>query len=237
MSYLSCNFNILYELKKKDKKSLEEILFFIEWCKLHKIDIYLCGSSVCGDISPSSDFDLIIIVDIKNNNIKNNFLPNYFDNSYWNFFIKKYYDSEIDIFATHHIISDRIKLELYPVDIFKKILEFQKITIRRVRRGPLREKNIILNSIDGERMIDVIYPFPVTQKGIFSKTENIIILNKRIFIGIHIEKILCSKHLLLSQQNNIYITEAWKNLKCLMSKIKPLPYCGKLEEIFLFHQS
>jgi len=179
------------------KLTYDSIVNIARWCESNNALLGVCGSSIGGTFASPNDLDLLIVLNSKRITRKtfyNNPLG-HIDLSFWDYFVRNYKEKKIDIFATHYGQDSNIHIEIYPIEIFQKILLLTDFTVRRIRKGPLSSKDIILYSTAGGKITQKISPSKTLSNGLYSEVKNIARYGDCVYLGIHIEKLLVCNYI------------------------------------------
>jgi len=214
-------------------------LDLIDWCKKNNAFLGVTGSSQYRNKLQSNDIDLIILINSHNKSqLSATTCPPYFNETNWEIFKKLYNSGEIDLFGSICKREKKIKIEIYPHEIFLRILSLNQFMIRRLRESPRKSKKIICKGTDGSFKSLDLTP-RIIDECVFSEILSVEWDKQILYVGIHLEKLLLSQMIFgdqvyFSMQKEKCYSLIENSIESVSSDV--CPYEGEYEKIFFSHK-
>src|ERR1051325_10177796 len=224
-----------YCARNFDPKLMHCITAIDGWCSRNHATFGVAGSFANGGFKDGSDLDIVLILKIPDDSPQkiDSALPDEFYDESWQDFLLLVKTESAYVFGGWSNLSDLIRLEVYPISVVKRILNLEEFVIKRLRKGPVADKKIVLFGTNGSKRERVIRPkhIPAICK-FYSEVDSVIWEGDSLFVGMHLERLLLTTLIKDELAVDNIRANTWNALAGLLGKQPVLPFGGRFERIF-----
>ena len=213
----------------------EHLIDIQEWSHLVGATLGITGSALNPGIAHVNDLDLIAILrdPLLLTAPGRPGLPRGFSERGLREYRKCYELRRIEIFVTHQMAFDQIRLEIYPLHVAERILALEQFIVRRIRQGALVEKKTVFHGTDNSTRTVITSPAKINGAS-YAEIQSCIWEGGTLFVGVHLERLLLARLINDELRVNSLREATWSRLRKIFADLSPaeLPYGGKVERIF-----